>query len=467
MRSSEKRTNRKHFADGKLRGGSDKMSFRPQGASRRLIASGVSIALILSSAFLAQPLIAQSQTDPNPALNNPDKFAWDLFIQLNTPALAGRRGVPDPTKKPGDAGPRLWQTWKITTPVGSEVFLPKGARPVPWDQPQVLEKNGALKEFMSPPKFTFEKLNLLGIDPHARMLTLMTSGPKFFNGEESRINRPGFELIVREGLYSIDGQERFRATGRALEFSVDTIAVKAAWRQLTPNEIKTGIASRFYTYNDPDGTIWVMTGFHISSKAIPNWFWATFEQVDNQSPEIPDRDRYTKLRYPNATSLPEARMRDVPDDLKNSVWQYYVLRGTQGEFTDSIGSPTILGNTVLESGMQTTASCMGCHGRATIGDRVDNIVANGHKLYPPGTFFYPQGLVRMDGSNRLTVNPFEIFWQQDPQKPNQANAVFLGASANGAPQPDLYINAGTGKSRYTQLDFMWEFSFAEREASMP
>jgi hypothetical protein len=437
------------------------MSIRARQSFRKLMAISCAAFLIVAGLLTARRLVAQSALDPNPALNNPDKFAWDLFIQLNTPALSGQRGVPDPKKKPADSGLRVWETWKLTTPNGNEVFLPGGIRPGPWDQPPVLNKR--MEDFLSPPKFTFEKLNLLGLDPHERMRTMTASGLKLFNGEESRMNRAGFEFIVREGLYSIDGQERFRATERTVDFPTDTIAVKSAWRQLTAAEVKLGLASRFYTFKDPDGTIWAMLGFHISSKAIPNWFWATFEQVDNQTPEIPDRDRYTKLRYPNATSSPESRLREVPDELKNSVWQYYVLRGTQVDFTDSTGNSTILGNTVLESGMQTTASCIGCHARATIGDRVDNIVTNGRRIYPAGTFFYPQGLVRVDGSNRLTVNPFEIFWQQDPQKPNQTTAVFLGASANGTPHPDSFIEAGTGKSRYTQLDFMWEFSFAQRE----
>jgi hypothetical protein len=404
--------------------------------------------------------VAQNATDPNPAMNNPDKFAWDIFTELNRPAAPGQRGVPDPSKTPGDSGPRVWETWKITTPVGSDVFLSGGRRPADWDSPQLLTAVGLPKKRLSPPKFTFEKLNVLGINPHDRMTTLMASGRPLFQGEESRMNRSGFEFLVKEGLYSIDGQERFRKTGRTLEFPIDSIAVKAAWRELTPEEAKSG---RFYVYKEDDEHILGLTGFHISSKAIPNWFWATFEQVDNPPPEIPDRDRYTKLRSPNADSAPENRLRDVPDPLKNTVWQYYVLRGTQTDFVDSTGEPVTLGNTQLEGGMQTTASCMGCHARATIGDRVDDVITNGRRLYPAGTYLYPGGFVREDGSNRLTVDPFELIWQQDPQNPDKRTAVPLVASAHGAPDPDLFIEAGTGRFRYTQLDFMWEFTFAQRE----
>jgi hypothetical protein len=394
--------------------------------------------------------------DGNSVMNNPDKFAWDLFIEINRPALAGKRGVPDPAKKHGDPGTRVWETWKITTPNGSEVFLPKGQRPPAWDVPQIKSLSGSPKKFFSPPKFAFGKLDLAGKSSHQAFRSL----PKLSNGnQESRINQPGFEFIVREGLYSIDGQERFRETGRAVTFPVDAIAIKATWRQFTGDEIKAGLPARFYTAQDEEGKIaYGLTGFHMTSKALPNWFWATFEQVNNPPPEVADRDRYTPFRNPrdpNASGV-DQRLRDVPEPLKNTVWQYYVLRGTQVEFVDSMGSPTILGNTQLEGGMQSTSSCMGCHARATIGDRVENV--------KPGTYFFPGGRLNTDGANRLTVDPLQLLWQQDPQKPNRDTAVFVVASANGAPNPDLFVEAGTGRTRYTQLDFLWEFIFAQREA---
>src|SRR5664280_1482155 len=98
----------------------------------RLIAVVGTLLLAMVGPFSFTQLGEQLKADPNPALNNPDKFAWDLFTQLNCPALPGKRGIPDPSKKPGDPGQRLWETWKITTPIGSEVFLERGQRPGPW-----------------------------------------------------------------------------------------------------------------------------------------------------------------------------------------------------------------------------------------------------------------------------------------------------------------------------------------------
>ena len=47
---------------------------------RRLLACAAAVATLGCSASV------MAQTDPNPALNTPDKLAWTLFIQVNTDA---------------------------------------------------------------------------------------------------------------------------------------------------------------------------------------------------------------------------------------------------------------------------------------------------------------------------------------------------------------------------------------------
>ncbi len=421
----------------------------------------VLLRIFIVGLWLGSPLSAHSQIkDPNPAVNNPDKFAWDLFIEVNRPALEGKRGVPDPSKRPGDPGLRVWETWKITSTNGNEVFLQNGARPSPWEDVKA-KLDGKYIKLLSPPKMNIIKGNLAN-DPH---FDLARSVPKLNElGQESRINQVGFDFILNENLYSLDGQERFRKTQRKVEFPIGTINVKATWRQFTRKEIEAGVPNRFYTAAD-DKSIWGLTGFHMTSKDLPNWFWATFEHAENPSPEIPDRDRHTKFRNPRSSTgvFVEQRLREVPGSLKGSYWENYVLRGTQVDFIDSTGSPTILGNTQLENGMQTTSSCMGCHARSTIGDRLDDIVINGRRVYPNGTYLYPSGRLS-GGANRLTVNPAQVAWQQDPQNPDPSTASFHVTGAIGAPNPEWFTDSA-GRSRYTQLDFIWAFIHAERETN--
>ena len=432
--------------------------------------------IFMGSGFELMP--AQQLSDPNPAMNNPDKVAWDLFVELNRPALEGKRGVPDPNKKHGDPGLRVWETWKQTSTPGNDVFRKKGAKPEEWDTPQTKTNEGKPRKVFSLPKS--EVIRLLdapamksaeaGLDKQLSKTPVLND-----NAQESKINQPGFDFIVREGLYSLDGQEKFRETGRKVEFPVGTINVKAAWRQFTPEEIKAGKPARYYTA-EQDGKVWGLTGFHITSKDIPNWLWATFEHVDNPPPEIPDLDRYTEFLNPRQSPSPppteysvEQRLRKVPEPLRNTYWQNYVLRGTQVDFVDSMGNSTLLANTQLENGMQLTASCIGCHSRSTRGDRFDNVTVNGKRLYPDGTYFYPGGhLIKVGDigdtstSNRLTVNPAKVFWQLDPQHPDNNTAAQYVMGAIGAPKPEWFLDSG-GNSRYTQLDFIWGFVHAERK----
>jgi hypothetical protein len=450
--------------------------------SKRLCAIAV---IFMGSGFELVP--AEQLSDPNPAMNNPDKVAWDLFVELNRPALKGKRGVPDPNKKHGALGPRVWETWKQTSTPGNEVFLENGADPGKWDTPQKTSQ-GELKKVFSLPKS--EVIRLLdapamnsaetgsaetGLDKRLSEALVLND-----NAQESKINQPGFDFIVREHLYSLDGQERFRATGCKVEFPVGTINVKASWRRFTPEEIEAGKDARYYTYTEPDGKKkWGLTGFHMTSKDIPNWLWATFEHVDNPPPEIPDLDRYTEFLNPRQSPSPppteysvEQRLRKVPEPLRNTYWQNYVLRGTQVDFVDSMGNSTLLGNTQLENGMQVTASCIGCHGRSTIGDRFDNFTINGRRLYPDGTYFFPGGhLIKVgdpspgeitSSANRLTVNPAKVFWQLDPQHPDNNTAAQYVMGAIGAPKPEWFLDSA-GNSRYTQLDFIWGFIHAQRE----
>ena len=63
-----------------------------------------------------------------------DCLAWQDFIYLNWPALAGQRGVPNKSARFGAPGPTVWETFKTV----DEVFLPNGQNPGPWNQPQLM-----------------------------------------------------------------------------------------------------------------------------------------------------------------------------------------------------------------------------------------------------------------------------------------------------------------------------------------
>jgi hypothetical protein len=102
-------------------------------------------ATLFTSLLVIQDSRAQSVTS-HPALNQPDKFAWDLFTKINHPAdLNASRGTPDLTKRLGEPGPAVWETWKLAR---TEVFLENGCKLPNWDDqpptPKLLVANRAV-----------------------------------------------------------------------------------------------------------------------------------------------------------------------------------------------------------------------------------------------------------------------------------------------------------------------------------
>ncbi|WP_155992446.1 hypothetical protein [Fodinicurvata fenggangensis] len=221
------------------------------------------------------------------------------------------------------------------------------------------------------------------------------------------------------------------------------------------------------------GTYWLVA-MHVSSKDTPNWVWATFEHVDN-----PGRCDYTGCNdsygYASADNLPEdaadnfTAPHQTSDDLAtpqqvfergkpydsgpinpelerifvnldiatepggdepkiaDRAWRSYRLKGSQVEFTDSMGRETYLGNSVTEGGFMNSASCISCHARAG----TDGVADSKPPQMPLGVF-----------ENRLNVTGYQ-----------QSNS--------GVPNPAWYhSSAQPPELQVLQTDFSWGFMHA-------
>jgi len=454
-------------------------------------------------------------------VNNPDKFAWGLFVAINHPAdLTAERGTPDKNKKLGDVGTTVWETWKLAR---TEVFLPNACKPAEWKiTPPATPNVAALAprfastrasaqqpKIFDPPKFSedaaqtvgasverssFEPANLARARAFSpTRLTAIVDAEEL--GNETRMNKEAFEFILNRNLYSIEGQEDFLNKNLAIDFPVDAKEIKAAWRMFTDVELdpaktfrdinnngtieddERGLRLLERTYhigygvlkNDATGASDVrpfgLVGLHVITKDIPNWFWTTFEHVDNPQANIGNLDRHS----------PPGQ--GYPPEVEGTVWRFYRLRGTQVDFVTSVGRPTILGNTQIEGSFQESSSCITCHARASIGRRLDNINAEGGKpLYPPGTHIPPSAQVARPpaaagnypfGGTRLTVfedlrvvRPFPALPSTDPLNDGRSVTIFRGAV--GAPSPSLFVAGGTARSQFAQLDFVWSLRRAFR-----
>lgn len=240
--------------------------------------------------------------------------------------------------------------------------------------------------------------------------------------------------------------------------------------------IKMTIATAVNDNNAPifkAGEHWLVA-FHISSKDTPNWIWATWEHVNNPgrcdyigcndsfgyaSADKVGANQETNYTTPhtqcdhldlaswvfklNETYESGPRSKNLADtfnalgigtkvpaydDAKQLVpnasdrgWLSYRLKGSQVDFTDSYGVPTLLGNSVTEGGFMQTSSCITCHARA-------------------GT--------NAAGTIPLALGVFV----------NSLNETGYLQSINGAPDPNLYFASNQPPAlQVLQTDFVWGF----------
>lgn len=175
------------------------------------------------------------------------------------------------------------------------------------------------------------------------------------------------------------------------------------------------------------GTHYLMA-FHVSSKDIPNWLWTTFEHIampgrcdfigcndsygysstDKQpagtarnytAPHVKsdnlvlapstvfDHDKQYPVEQINSgldqvfkglgIGTKASTNKDEPT-IADLGWRSYRLKGSQVEFTNSMGRRTTLGNSITEAGFMDGSSCITCHARAGI--NLQNNQANFFRL---------------------------------------------------------------------------------------
>lgn len=303
--------------------------------------------LTLHSVAFVFPLTLLAQTG-NPAMNAPDRVAWELFIKVN--AAAG-------------GGNALFETWASD----SDTFRASPQFPT---TPSQLSPHAPIV-----PTEGRRTLRLAG-----RPVPQIVPNPSL--GEESRRNRETFNFIVANGLYKVSGLKA--AFGKTFSFPPASIEVKANWIAVTEvpaftlNRVAAAQVSRYFHVNTAsDGKQYAMVSMHVISKLVPNWTWATFENAYNpgrcdfigcidhfgaQTPVVaPNADIGKGYPACNKTSALLALISAARWD---PALGNYCLKGSQSDFTDSTGLAIRVGNSVTEAGFVDQSSCMTCHGRA-------------------------------------------------------------------------------------------------------
>lgn len=363
------------------------------------------------------PTASPAQLNFNTLQRDADIFSWQEFFALNWPADPAMRGEPDVTKKISDPGPRVWETWKEAY----EVYLKDGAQPKPWNDTEPIPSScgdGAEKLFFRTQKIDdVMDATLQAAAANGKFPATLTDQKRKLVRYEIRLNKVLFDYVVQNQLYNANVQ----ALATSVNFPNGAMLIKAAWREVSPAEEGT-----FHTVTacvcdqDESGKMikchkqrMGLVGFHVTAKTsfAPQWIWSTFEQVsnvpgsargpysfNNQNCAITrcPPNQQTRRGEPNqivrSISIPNVNpdCADATQAVDNiallntdvrkalasagSSFQHYQLINTQWPIPQTYQTPQpetvfsvrplALGNTTMESYVQPTSTCMGCHSTA-------------------------------------------------------------------------------------------------------
>lgn len=281
-------------------------------ASRMATAAGVAFAAVIASPphALAEDVtprvspdriedVPSTKPDPFPAFDN---FAWRAFVALSWPSLAdaGHRGEPDRTKTLGDAGPRVWETFKARYEVFPRRAEGRAPTPAQWGSYEGENPCGAGFDNRNKTLASFKPyadFNQASFTP-GKFLGPLVAQNRTYTRYEVRINEAEFRSILDHRWYLREAMPTPETPGR---FEVGSIAVKAAWRILTDADTPD-IRARYYVVSDAQVVDVAkslaarkpicakhdvaLVGLHIAikTKYRPQWLWSTFEHVDNAPP---------------------------------------------------------------------------------------------------------------------------------------------------------------------------------------
>lgn len=412
-------------------------------------------------------VILHDDTPANTALpaNFPDKFAWRLFLEVNQKAkdqspIGGKPGNP----LSNDA---LWETWADdpqTFPAN-----PDPTNPPRW--PTAGRAPTKAKTLAPPLRRRAELLRSRRLRGEARRfqveaVTIGKLTPGGFSapdgngvGEEVHRNKVTFDYIVGNGLWYREGIAAFfekaaSAVGDDVDFASKTVKLPRASIEVKANWIVIDEKDkpRFHWNYNEAGQLLGLVAMHIISKDLPNWFWCSFEHVDNpgRGDFIGIHDSFGVDPSHTPSNTDKVGVTYPPETMKDALlklfekygyqgewageYKNYRLKGSQVDFTDGPGRSLLLGNSVTEGGFVPSASCITCHARAAVN-------AGGGSSFP---IFGEQALLPLIAGDSL--QPVLTY--------------------SGRPDPSWYfLDTGNGLALCNlQTDFIWAIPFKARSS---
>lgn len=324
---------------------------------------------LLALLALAVPVAAQEATTLLGDDRALAKLAWEEFVDANRPA------------EDGD-GLRTWETWATA----AAVYLPRRQT----DPPRWGEVNERLIEAVLAQQDVLAQQLARQPELHEDELLADLSSPS-----EVRYNRVTFDWILLKSFWNLNGQQQqyeYLRKGLAVDvaFPAGSVVVKAVWEVLSETDDET----RYYTIGY-EGLTYGLVAFHVIAKHLPDWFWATFEQVDNPGRSLVSH--FDPFGYPSGDDEETSEgLRNMFEEagMSRGPWRHYRLNGQQIAFTDATGRPEVLANSIIEAGVTTRSSCMTCHSRSSIGEQGSRLEVEALVGNPDPSWFWTDSAER-------------------------------------------------------------------------
>lgn len=301
---------------------------------------------------------------------NSDEFIWRLFAQFAAPAAGTDPALVTFETWASDAdtfsatpswpGPNAAKQFQASV-LGAHTSNSPGTIDVPCNTPP----NGAIANFPT-------------VGP-----------PKPCIAEEVRRNRPQFDYIVNNQLNTKAGLAVAYQNAFTVAMPLAALSIKGDWvpvqtvLQWIPQigDLET-LRTLYYTYTDSStsGTIeYALVAIHVSSRQNSNWVWGSFEHqltpgrcddigcFDTFGAAVPAvRPNQTAANSQYGVCEKTTTLQTLMSDAGlSSVWQNYCLKSTQVDYVAADGTPTALGNSVIEritgNGTIAASSCIACH----------------------------------------------------------------------------------------------------------
>ena len=228
-----------------------------------------------------------------------DDYSWRVFVSLVWPASAPKRGIADAAKKPGDAGPRVFETFKSL----GEIFHDDGSAPTAaFDGFDAANENACrvAEHYGDVILASANNWADVGQAGSGDLLGPLVAQNGRYVRVQTLYNQAAYDFVVRNKYYlraNLPPLPPKDHSVPAMQFPFGSTVVKAAWLDLTG--FSEAQRKRFYTrtaiLRDANtgkcGNVTVgLVGLHIATKtpSRPQWTWSTYEQADLVPPAQPD-----------------------------------------------------------------------------------------------------------------------------------------------------------------------------------